>query len=120
MNDNTYDAWPSYTPDEILPGLYQGGTEDDLVVGAAIPADHYAWGKHEFDVVVTLGDMYAGETRKVLFRLDVPAVPALGLATVADVVFEYTSMPDLAAHHVTFPISVMATRRVRSAGSAGA
>ena len=54
MNDITYDAWPSYTPDEILPGLYQGGTEDDHVVGAAIPANHYAWGKQEFDVVVTL------------------------------------------------------------------
>ncbi len=46
--------WPSYTPDEILPGLYQGGTEDEHVVGGAVPANHYAWGKHEFDVVVTL------------------------------------------------------------------
>ncbi len=67
-------------------------------------------------VVVTLGDMYAGETRKVLFRLGVPAVPSLGLATVADVVFEYTSMPDLLAHTVTIPISVNVVPGDQAAG----
>lgn len=79
----------------------QTGLVASVLIQGALP--NYADGDA---IVVTLGDMYAGETRKVLFRLDVPAVPALGLATVADVVFEYTSMPDLAAHHVTFPISV--------------
>lgn len=54
MNDIAYGAWPSYSPDEILPGLFQGGTEDDHVVGAAVPADHYAMGKQQFDVIVTL------------------------------------------------------------------
>lgn len=46
--------WPSYAPDEILPGLYQGGTEDDAVIGNPKPADHYDIANHELDVVVTL------------------------------------------------------------------
>ena len=26
-------SWPDYAPDQILPGLFQGGTEDDEVLG---------------------------------------------------------------------------------------
>jgi len=50
-------AWPSYAPDEVLPGLWQGGTEDDHVVGGVVPADHHgalAGRSPRFDVVVTL------------------------------------------------------------------
>ena len=54
MSDTTYDAWPSYAPDEILPGLYQGGTEDDGVIGCPKPAGHYDIAHQQFDVVVTL------------------------------------------------------------------
>ena len=54
----TRDAWwPTYAPDEILPGLWQGGTEDDHVVGRHVPADHHdvvAGRSPRFDVVVTL------------------------------------------------------------------
>ena len=50
---NTYDPWPAYAPDQILPRLFQGGTEDDHVIGEAIPADHYR-GERRFDLVVTL------------------------------------------------------------------
>ena len=50
---DTYDPWPAYAPDQILPRLYQGGTEDDHVVGEAIPADHYR-GERPFDLIVTL------------------------------------------------------------------
>ena len=46
-------------------------------------------------VVVNLGDLYGGEERRTLFRLHVPAVAALGTATVALIEFEYTSLPDL-------------------------
>ena len=48
-----YDCWPAYAPDQILPRLFQGGTEDDHVIGEAIPADHYR-GERRFDLVVTL------------------------------------------------------------------
>lgn len=50
-------AWPAYAPDQILPGLWQGGTEDDEVVGGRIPADHrgaLSGRRPRFDVVVTL------------------------------------------------------------------
>lgn len=49
--------WPAYAPDEILPGLWQGGTENDHVVGRTVPADHhgvFAGRRPRFDVVVTL------------------------------------------------------------------
>ena len=45
--------WPEYAPDEILPGLWQGGTEDDDVIGCPRPAGHYDR-CYPFDLVVTL------------------------------------------------------------------
>ena len=45
--------WPAYAPNEILPGLWQGGTEDDDVVGCPRPHGHYDRG-YPFDLVVTL------------------------------------------------------------------
>ena len=45
--------WPEYAPDEILPGLWQGGTEDDDVIGCPTPEGHYSR-SHPFDLVVTL------------------------------------------------------------------
>lgn len=54
------DRWPDYAPDEILPGLWQGGTEDDDVLGYPAPDHHYARLGHRggvaypFEVVVTL------------------------------------------------------------------
>lgn len=89
----------------------QLGLVNTVQVQGAMP--NYADGDA---VVVTLGDMYAGETRKVLFRLGVPAVPSLGLATVADCVFEYTAMPELLAHTVTFPIAVNVVPGDQAAG----
>ena len=47
------DNWPAYAPDQILPGLFQGGTENDQVVGDRVPSDHYR-GEHPFDLIVTL------------------------------------------------------------------
>ena len=49
------DAWhmPAYAGSEILPGLYQGGTEDDEVVSVPGPL-HRTRGHYPYDVVVTL------------------------------------------------------------------
>lgn len=58
------------------------------------------------DVVVSLGDLYAAEERSVLFKFRVPAMPALGLATIADVILEYTALPEIKEHTVTLPIAV--------------
>ena len=65
MNDSTLtswanDEWPACTPDEILPGLFQGGTEDDEVLGYPAPIHHYERMRsssapiYQFDVVITL------------------------------------------------------------------
>ena len=45
--------WPDYAPDEILPRLWQGGTECGDVIGQPAPAGHYRSG-FPFDLVVTL------------------------------------------------------------------
>ena len=47
------DEWPAYAPSEILPGLFQGGTEDDEVLGYPAPSDHYRT-DCPFDLIVTL------------------------------------------------------------------
>ena len=45
--------WPEYAPTEILPGLWQGGTEDDEVLGYPAPRGHYSR-NCAFDFIVTL------------------------------------------------------------------
>ena len=57
-------------------------------------------------VMVELGDFYAGEQRRLLITLEVPAMAALGLAQVAHLELTFVSIPDLLAHTVTLPISV--------------
>ncbi len=57
-------------------------------------------------VMVELGDFYAGEQRRLLVGLDVPAMAGLGLAQVAHLELSYVSIPALQAHTVTLPISV--------------
>jgi Ca-activated chloride channel family protein len=57
-------------------------------------------------VMVELGDFWAGETRKLLLRFAIPAVAALGLATVAGLVFTYVELPSLDSHTVTVPVAV--------------
>ena len=49
---STLDSWPEWTPNEILPGLFQGGTDDlDLVMFGS----WRRWSEqYPFDVVVTL------------------------------------------------------------------
>jgi hypothetical protein len=54
MTDNDkYESWPAHAPHEILPGLWQGGTEDTDVLGQGKPADHFT-ADYPFDLVVTL------------------------------------------------------------------
>ncbi len=58
------------------------------------------------DLHVALGSLVAGEERKVLLALKVPAMGKLGLATVAEVELRYTELPGLVEHTVTLPVSV--------------
>jgi len=57
-------------------------------------------------VMVELGDLWAGEQRKLLLGLGVPAIGALGLARVATLELRYVALPDVAEETVILPVSV--------------
>ncbi len=57
-------------------------------------------------VAVELGDLWAGEERKVLLALGVPAMPALGLAEVARLELRHVALPELVEHVVELPLHV--------------
>ncbi|MBX9387508.1 ADP-ribosylglycohydrolase family protein [Streptomonospora nanhaiensis] len=57
-------------------------------------------------LMLELGDFYSGEHRRLLLRLTVPRIPALGTATVADLVATYADPATLRTYTATLPISV--------------
>ena len=57
-------------------------------------------------VMLELGSFYAGETRRLLLKLQVPGIAALGLAQVATLAFTHVSLPDVVQHTATLPINV--------------
>ena len=67
-------------------------------------------------VMVELGSFYAGETRRVLVKLDVPGIAALGLAQVATLEFTHVSQPDLVQHTTTVPVHVNVVPGDQAAG----
>ena len=79
--------------------------KNQLVDGIRIRQDIPVW-REPGALVVNLGDMYAGEERKLLITLDVPAVANLGTTTIADLDLHFTAVNDLADHHVNFPVTV--------------
>ncbi len=58
------------------------------------------------EVIAQLGDLYQGESRRLLIQLDIPAMAALGLATIAQVAVRYTELPDMVEHVITLPVTV--------------
>lgn len=89
----------------VVAALMRIRPKADLVAGITVLQDLPHWAESD-GVVVNLGDLFSGEQRKTLFTLHVPGIPILGTVTVADVVFEYTSLPDLVEHEITVPLSV--------------
>src|SRR5205807_815969 len=67
-------------------------------------------------VVVELGDLWAGEERKVLLTLAIPAIGALGLAQVATLALTYVTVPDLIEETITIPLHVNVVPRDQAAG----
>jgi Ca-activated chloride channel family protein len=57
-------------------------------------------------VMVELGDLFADERRKVLLKLEVPAMAQLGLARIATLELAYVELPGLVEHVATLPVSV--------------
>ena len=76
-----------------------------LVLGVEVRGRHRNHAERP-DVVVGIGDLFGGEERTALVRLHVPALATLGTATIADVIVEFTSLPDLREHRVSLPVSV--------------
>ncbi len=60
----------------------------------------------EQTLVVEVGDLLAGEERKLLVSFDVPAMPALGLATVASIEVRWVDVETLATQTVSLPVTV--------------
>ena len=57
-------------------------------------------------VMLELGDLYAGEKRKLLLKLEVPAMAALGLTQVAELELSYVELPGLVGQSVMLPMTV--------------
>ncbi len=86
-----------------------------LVNAIQVRTDLPHWAEDDA-VVVGLGDLYAGEERRTLLRLHVPAVASLGLCAIADVTVEFTSLPGLQQQQITMPISVNVVPGDQAAG----
>lgn len=79
--------------------------EGDAIDGIRLRQDLPVW-REPGSLVVNIGDLYAGEERKLLITLDVPAVKSLGTATIATISIDFTNVADVTDHHVELPVSV--------------
>lgn len=66
--------------------------------------------------MLELGSFYAGEARRVLIKLHIPAIAALGLTQVATLEFTHVSLPDLTQHTTTVPLHVNVVPGDQAAG----
>ncbi|MFI8772956.1 VWA domain-containing protein [Gordonia sp. NPDC062954] len=74
----------------------------ELSVYNDLPAHQTADG----EVMIELGDLYALEERKLLLRMKVDGLAALGLAQIASLELRYVETATLTEHTVSLPISV--------------
>jgi Ca-activated chloride channel family protein len=69
--------------------------------------NEYPHGPVPGGIQISIGDAYAGEHRRIVFTLQVPALAELGVEKVADVVLRYVSVGEQVEHHeLTIPIVV--------------
>lgn len=76
------------------------------VVGYWLYGDLPTWPAADGSLVVGLGDLYAGETRKLLVKIQVPGLAGLGLHQVTEIELRYVGLPELAEATVTIPVVV--------------
>lgn len=67
-------------------------------------------------VMIELGDLWAGERRRLVLGFAVPAMPALGLAEIATLELRYVELPDFTEHTVTLPLAVNVVPGDQAAG----
>jgi Ca-activated chloride channel family protein len=60
----------------------------------------------EGGIMIELGDFFAGEERKLLLELEVPAMAGLGLAQIAEIELRWVELPSLTQKTVTLPLHV--------------
>ena len=121
------------TPD-AAPGIFAQEFDDLLaVVGQNVSVEiRPAW--HEVEVLsilndvpqvpveggvqAQLGDAYGDERRRVVFQLQVPRLPTLGPAQIAQVIVRYVSVGEqVAMHELTVPVVVNAVSADDAAAS---
>jgi Ca-activated chloride channel family protein len=68
--------------------------------------------------MVELGDLYAGETRRILLEIDVPALGELGLAKVCDLELRWVDIESMKSELATIPVSVNVVPGDEAAGRA--
>ena len=56
--------------------------------------------------MVELGDFYAGEERRLLLTIDVPAMTGLGAVTVCELELSYISVGEMKSETITIPVNV--------------
>jgi Ca-activated chloride channel family protein len=64
------------------------------------------WSHPDGGIVLELGDMFGSETRKVLVKMPIPGMAALGLQRVVEIELRYVALPDLTETVVTIPVMV--------------
>lgn len=67
-------------------------------------------------IMVELGDLWAGEQRKLVVSFAVPAKAALGLAQIAELEIRYVALPDFVEQTVTLPVNVNVVPGDQAAG----
>jgi Ca-activated chloride channel homolog len=66
--------------------------------------------------MVELGDFYAGETRRLLLEIDVPAIAALGLTDVCDLELRWVDVGSMKSEVATIPLNVNVVPGDQAAG----
>lgn len=67
-------------------------------------------------LVLSVGDLFAGEQRRILIQVGVPGIPALGTCTVAEIEVQFTGVADLMDHRVVLPLTVNVVPGDQAAG----
>jgi len=70
----------------------------------------------EGGIMAELGDLWAGEERKLLLTFAVPAMASLGLAQIAELELRYVALPEFAEQTVTIPVHVNVVPGDQAAG----
>ena len=67
-------------------------------------------------IMFELGDLWAGEQRKLLISFSVPAMAGLGLAQIAEMELRYVTVPEFTEETVTVPVHVNVVPGDQAAG----